>query len=205
MKDTHGNRVPMTQKTDALAEYLYEKHWAPNVDSSPVESRSNLLPVDLPFNTADFSDSEVIAAIRKMNTNKAPGPDGCISEWFKFLDLYNIHVLTTYSNNLWRTKRTPDSFARAHVASLYQKGDHDNRENYHPISLLNTTYKIFAHILKQRLADVLETRIGQTQFGFRKGKSTIEPIFCVRRLTDLVEQANDPLWMIFLDWEKSFW
>ena len=55
-----------------------------------------------------------------------------------------------------------------------------------------------------RLVDVLETRIGQTQCGFRKGMSTIEPIFCVGRLTDFVEQGNDPPWMIFLDWGKAF-
>lgn len=34
MKDIRGNRVPMTQKVHALAEYLFEKQWGPK-DSPP--------------------------------------------------------------------------------------------------------------------------------------------------------------------------
>ncbi len=33
---------------------------------------------------------------------------------------------------------------------------------------------------------------------------TVDPLFCLRRITDVVEQGNDPLVLIFLDWEKAF-
>ena len=48
------------------------------------------------------------------------------------------------------------------------------------------------------------SQIWKTQFGFRKGKSTAEALFCVRRLTDVVEQGHESLFLIFLDWEKAF-
>ena len=69
---------------------------------------------------------------------------------------------------------------------------------------MNTSYKVFAYILKKQISDVIDGHLGNTQFGFRKSRSTIEPIFCVRRLADFAEQGNDPLWFIFLDWEKAF-
>ena len=139
-----------------------------------------------------------------MKANKAPGPDGAITELFKHLDADNIKTLTSCLNILWQTKQVPDDFTNAFIASLYKKGDHENPENYRPISLLNTTYKIFAFVLKVRLASALEKHLHQTQFGFRKGRSTVDPLFCLRRITDVVEQANDQLVLIFLDWEKAF-
>ena len=42
------------------------------------------------------------------------------------------------------------------------------------------------------------------QFGFRSSRSTIDPLFCLRRLTDVVEQGHDKFILIFLDWEKAF-
>ena len=98
-------------------------------------------------------------------------------------------------------KYVPDDFTRARI---YKKGDPDNPEHYRPISLLNTRYNFFAYIIKKNISDIIDGHLGNTQFGFRKSRSTVEPIFCVRRLADFAEQGNDLLWLIFLDWEKAF-
>ena len=156
--------------------------------------------------TGLFQSFEVTEAIHKLKTNKAPGPDGSIVELFKYLDASNVESLTKCLNELWRAKLVPDAFTQAHIASLDIKGDHENPENYRPIALLNVSYKIYAYILKSRLALALEknTSASPTQFGFRAARSTIDPLFCLRRLTDVVEQGHDKLVMIFLDWEKAF-
>ena len=92
----------------------------------------------------------------------------------------------------------------ANIASLFKKGDHENPENYRPISLLNVTYKLMAYIIHNRICYNLDPHLGNLQSGFRKGRSTVDPIYCVRRLQDIVEQGNDRLIMILLDWEKTF-
>ena len=86
-------------------------------------------------------------------------PDGSIVELFKYLDSSNVDSLTNCLNALWRAKLVPDDFTQAHIASLYKKGDHENPENYRPISLLNVSYKIYAYILKSRLAMALEEHL----------------------------------------------
>jgi len=67
---------------------------------------------------------------------------------------------------------------------LYKNGDRLDCTNYRPITLLNVAYKIFATILNQRLVDVVETKSGDYQSGFRPKRSTIDNIFMVRQIME---------------------
>jgi hypothetical protein len=59
-------------------------------------------------------------------------------------------------------------FLNAQVVSIFKKGDTENIANYRPISLLNAIYKIFAEIIRQRLSDVIDPYICNTQLGSEK-------------------------------------
>lgn len=43
-----------------------------------------------------------------------------------------------------------------------------------------------------------------TQYGFRKGHSTLDPIYITRRVQDILESAGCPGAFLFLDWSKAF-
>ena len=92
------------------------------------------------------------------------------------------------------------------MVPIYKGGGKSRKlaESYRPISLTNATYKIYATILQQRLAESADDRIRQTQYGFRKNKSTSNPIFIMRRIMELHERQKAPLHAIFLDWSKAF-
>ena len=47
------------------------------------------------------------------------------------------------------------------------------------------------------------TVIGKSQFGFRKGKSTSQPLF-IRRTQEIQEEAALESHLLLLDWEKAF-
>ena len=51
----------------------------------------------------------------------------------------------------------------ANVASIFKKGDTKKLENYKPISLLNTFYKILATVIQMRLASKIDKHIQKTQ------------------------------------------
>ena len=44
----------------------------------------------------------------------------------------------------------------------------------------------------------------KTQYGFRKAKSTVIPLACVRRLCERAEATSQDLFLVFLDWAKAF-
>ena len=184
--------MPISKKVDALAEYLFEKQWGPMTTAPPADpSRDNLFKQNFPFNVDPISSIEIRQVVSKLKTNKAAGPDGAITEFFKWLNDDNLELFTKCLNVFWAEQRVPDSFTQAHVCCLHKKGAHDNPENYRPISLPNTCYKNFAGVIQVRLSSILENYLGDTEYGFRSKRSTAEPLFCVHRLTDYAEHSSD--------------
>ena len=93
---------------------------------------------------------------------------------------------------------------KARVVLIFKKGDSNKFENYRPISLLNTLYKIFAAILQRRISKTLDRHSQKTQYGFRKNGSTADAIHLIRRVIEYGESTNNKSHSLLLDWEKAF-
>ena len=113
-----------------------------------------------------------------MKNHKAAGPDEIPMECFKLLDDNNAMVLTNIINQWWESGNFPEEMLKALVASLYKKGDPKKQQNYRPISLLNSIYKIYASALQRRLAEALDPDLQRTQYGFRNSRSTSAATKC---------------------------
>ena len=105
--------------------------------------------------------------------------------------------------NFW-TETLPDNFTEAEVASIFKKVDTENAEHYRHLSKLNTIYKVYAIIIKNRIEKALEPVLSKVQYAFRKSRSTANPIHIVRRLQEFSEAGKDTLILTLLDWEKAF-
>ena len=90
------------------------------------------------------------------------------------------------------------------MVTIYKKGDVEDPGNYRPIVLLNSMYKIYTAMLRNRLIQGLDKRICNAQYGFRAKRSTAQTIFALRRLIDIAEASGDSLLILLLDWEKAF-
>ena len=75
--------------------------------------------------------------------------------------------------------------------------------NYRPIALLTSLYKNLASFLHRRLSTHLESQLSDQQFGFRKTRSTAQPLFIIRRIIEYAAAGKDPLSMIFSDWRAA--
>jgi hypothetical protein len=84
------------------------------------------------------------------------------------------------------------------------KGDPTTFENYRPYSWFNSMCEIFAAIVQNRLAEELDPYLQRTQVGFRKHKSTVQAIHCVRRIAEVGEITGKQTLLVGLDWEKAF-
>ena len=67
-----------------------------------------------------------------------------------------------------------------------------------------TGYKIFANIIRIRLNEHLEDEMVEELCGFRKGRSCIDAIFTVQQIMEKRREHNLPLFLLFIDYEKSY-
>ena len=104
----------------------------------------------------------------------------------------------------WDLEAVPEEFTEANVASIFKKGDIQNLANYRPISLLNTLYKIYVSIIHDRIANNIDEHITNTQYGFRKKRSTAHALYLARRIQYLGEQSGENVVLVFFGWEKAF-
>ncbi len=121
-----------------------------------------------------------------------------------WLDGNNRTRVLLLINKWWAEAKFPEDKLQAYIASIYKKGDPKKQENYRPISLLTSIYKVYTALLQIRIAKAIDDDIFETQFGFRKAKSTSNPIGCIKRILERAEGTKHPIFLVFLDWEKAF-
>lgn len=137
-----------------------------------------------------FTQQELEEATGTMKKNKAPGPDGIpveaitvVSTAFPqmMLNMYNTCLQEGVFSNRWKTARL--------VLINKGKGDPLTAAAYRPLCMLDDAGKLFERLLKSRMNEAVEAAGGlsERQFGFRKGRSTID---AVKMLTSKVEMAE---------------
>ena len=156
------------------------------------------------IDTERITMGELDAAIKKAKKGRAPGLDNVPAEfWANIGD--GRQALLDFFNRCWTEESFPDQWRESLVVGIFKAGKADDPANYRPISLLITAYKLFGRIIAGRLESGLSDNLRSTQYGFRKGRSTSEPMFILRRLQDLVHaKKNHALHLVFLDWSKAF-
>ena len=89
---------------------------------------------------------------------------------------------------------------------LYKKDDPSNPKDYRGIPLLPIIDKLFTQILLNRITLWVKKHniLCEAQYGFRKGRRTIEPIFILTQIVLDVNKKNKPVFSCFVDLAKAF-
>ena len=154
-----------------------------------------------PPNTA-----EVDAAIKQLQTGKAPGPDGIPAEVFKAGGETLITHLTRMFQVFWVNGQLPQDLRDANIIHLYKnKGDRSSCDNHRGISLLSIAGKILARIMLNRITKhILDDVVSESQCGFRKQRGTVDMVFAIRQLQEKCVEQHQDLHLLFIDLTKAF-
>ena len=138
--------------------------------------------------------------IKTMKSNKSPGLDGLTAEFYKqFWPLLKNIVVNAF-NESYDLACLPTSMRIAIMTLIFKKGDIEDLENYRPISLTNTDYKILAFVLANRVQNVIDKLIDPDQVAYIKKRFIGTNI---RLVQDVIETADEGL-LFFLDLKKAF-
>jgi hypothetical protein len=150
------------------------------------------------------SFNEVCTIINKLRSGKAGGMDNIVPELIKYGGRalkQRIHRLIA---KIWEEEQLPSQWNKGIICPVFKKGDRLDCKNYRPITLLNVVYKIFATILNQRLADIVEPTLGDYQSVFRPNRSTIDNIFTLKQIKEKCYEFNIEIYNIFIDYSQAF-
>ena len=115
---------------------------------------------------------ECTKALKNMKSNKSPGTDGLTAEFYKYSWENIKHLVLDSIIYAFENKQLSCEQRRGVLRLIPKKGkDLSNVKNWHPISLLNTDYKLLSHILADHLQKVLSSVISKDQSGYLKGRN----------------------------------
>ena len=136
--------------------------------------------------------------------NKSPGLSGLSIEFYQTFWGKIKHLVINSLNEGFIKGELSQLQKQGVLSLLFKKGDPENLENWRPISLLNTDYKILTRVLAQRLQKVLPKIINFDQQGYIKNRNIA---FNIRQIQDIIDHADnfniDGI-ILFLDFRKAF-
>jgi len=106
--------------------------------------------------------------------------------------------------SIWKKEKLPQEWKESIIVPIHNKGDETDCSNHRGISLLPTTYKILSNILLSRLISYAKEIIGDHQCGFRRNRSTIDHIFCIRQILEKKWEYNEEVHHLFIDFKKAY-
>ena len=112
-----------------------------------------------------------------------------------------IHKLIT---SIWKKEELPEEWKESIIGPTQKKGNKTDCDNYRGISLLPTTYKILSNILLSRLIPYAKEIIGDHRCGFRRNRSTIDHIFCIRQILEKIREYSEEVHQLFIDFKKAY-
>ena len=143
--------------------------------------------------------------IKSMNRNKTPGFDGIPVEFYMIFwpDISDL-LMKSLNFSLQNGILSPSQ--RNGIITLLPKKDRDPLliNNYRPITLLTSDYKIVAKCFANRLKRCLCDLIHSDQSGFMKGRNIGHNIRLILDIIEYTEMNDISGSILLLDIEKAF-
>jgi exonuclease III len=198
IKDDGGNVLMRT--TEKLCRWKQYFEQLMNVENERVRDEE-CERAEGPIN--EISMNEVVMALRGMKDGKASGPSEVSAEMIKVLKDEGVAWLHKLVNEILMQEKIPDEWRKSILIPIYKKkGNAMECGNYRGIKLIEHCMKVFERIIEARLRQIVCVR--DTQYGFMKGKSTIDAIWVVRQLQEKMIERQKGLYCCYVDLEKAY-
>lgn len=150
--------------------------------------------------------TEVKEIIKDLKNHSAPGIDGITKKDIEILIDIIGNKLVQLINIVLENGCFPEELKLSKIIPIYKKGEHDNLNNYRPISLLSIFSKLLEKVIKERLVNFIDTtfKFDKSQYGFQKRSGTLGAT--VDLLEYIISELNENRYVVtvFIDLQKAF-
>ena len=150
------------------------------------------------------SPEEVKEAMQQLPAGKAPGVDAIPAEFYRELwedisdDIFNFATETITQAFI------NEELNVSKIALLPKTEDRSRIQNFRPISLLNTLYKVVAKIYANRMKPLLHNWVLPSQTGFVPNRCILDNIFLAFEAIEWALESNQNTSMLLLDFKKAY-
>lgn len=172
--------------------------YVPNLDEVPVSAFS---PNSSSWLDAPFSINELKRATENLK-DSAPGKDEILNLFIRHSDDISLSYFLSLINIFLDSGIIPPDWKIQNIIPICKSGkDPSLGSSYRPIALSSTLCKVAERMIKNRLDWFVEKNqiLSPSQFGFRKGKSTLDNLSSLVTDVKLALSKNEYCIAVFLD------
>ena len=154
----------------------------------------------------EITEETVLGKLRKLKTNKSPGPDGMHPRVLHEISSSITVPITIIFKTSLRNMELPMEWKQANISAIHKKGKKILPENYRPVSLTSIICKTMESIIRDHIIKHMKDNnlFSQKQFGFIDGRSTTLQLLHVLHIwSDILDQGGS-LDAVYCDFMKAF-
>ena len=152
-----------------------------------------------------FTSQEIKDAFFSLPSNKASGPDGYTSEFFKVTWSIIGPEVSQAVLEFFSSGSLLKQWNATTMVLIPKITNASSTADFRPISCLNTVYKVISKLLATRLKSILPQIISQAQSAFMPGRLLAENVMLATDLVQGYNRANTtPRAMLKVDLRKAF-
>ena len=158
------------------------------------------------INPVNVSVEGVEARLLSLDSSTAMGPDGIHPLVLKNCAKQLARPLSVIFQRSLSEGLVPKAWKRSVVIPIFKKGHRFVPLNYRPVSLTPICCKTLEHLIADHLMDYLSEHniLTHHQFGFRRGRSTVEQLLLVYEEIYRVVDSGKTMDLILFDYSKAF-
>lgn len=130
------------------------------------------------FNWSFVTVDDVLNAAKRMSASDSLDYYNMSNNLLKKIIVSFAEPLAVSINQLLKNGNFPDELKISRVCPIYKNGPKDQSQSYRPISVVPVLGKLIELLVYDQIYSFLENHniLNQSQFGFRKGKSTLDAL-----------------------------
>lgn len=161
---------------------------------------------DLVKSDCPVIDEEIKAGLWSLKAFKAPGPDGLHAGFFHRFWLVVGDSVREEIKQIFSSACIPKYLNQTLITLIPKCKNLESFNNYRPISLCNTVYKVVSKIIVARIRPLLADLVSSLQAAFVLGKKGIDNAIIVQEIVHTLSRKKGRLGFmaIKIDLEKAY-
>lgn len=195
--------IPIATVTDFFLTKQRAADTGTPIGPPPTQMWQNASPTDLL--ETPITSNEIRDTLKRTNSNSAPGPDHLsYTAWKKLDPKYDI--ITAILNTCRVNTKIPPSWKGSNTILIHKGNDTNNLDNWKPIALQNTLYKMYASIIARRMSNRATTNeiLSNSQKGFLPVEGCFEHGFVLKSILQDSRRNRKAACVAWVDLKDAF-